>query len=297
MKSHGIASVIYGPQQQRNSYPSSSSSRSQFYTSSYPYYRNNSGRMENPSAGVGDRYTTGSGPYDEDFMDSPRGLLMETRLEGAVEEIDLNKEKFEREELKALTDRDQVCFCRQLISSTDALIDCRGVDLELTEYSVRTEIHGKVHQCLPVYFNCKYPNLSPHPEPAGAIVTILTQNQCNAQQQGTFLINAYRLYEDTRNHKISAGRPGSKPYITAWPAKPYLRPMYLMGATAISTVSISIIGMLVSCCACKRNPRKDTKYDIFSCICSGVLVALWALAAGLYQGMKGKKGIFPDRFI
>ncbi|KAF3925087.1 hypothetical protein AA313_de0208785 [Arthrobotrys entomopaga] len=133
MNSQQIASVIYNPQRHRNSsYPrynnnnyngrsSTSSSYLSQSHSSYPYYRANSVsiRMDSTSSGTGDSgditdgggrigYTTGNGPYDDDFMDSQRGMLMRTQLDGVVEDVDLNKERLEMEELKSLRDRDQM---------------------------------------------------------------------------------------------------------------------------------------------------------------------------------------------
>ncbi|KAK6541710.1 hypothetical protein TWF694_007503 [Orbilia ellipsospora] len=181
MKSQQIASVIYSPQRHRNSsYPGyndnynnngSSSSLSQSH-SSYPYHRSNSVsfRMDSTSTSrIGDiadgglGYTTGSGPYDDDFMDSQRGMLMRTPVDGAIEDVDLNKERFEREELKLLRDRDQ-----------------------------------KLRNAL--------------------CVLRFTNRTLNI-----FL----RLYDDTKDHKISSGRPGTPPYITAWPKKPYVRPIFV----------------------------------------------------------------------
>ncbi|KAF3925852.1 hypothetical protein ABW20_dc0103607 [Dactylellina cionopaga] len=120
MNSQEIASVIYPSQRQRNSYPSRSSSsdissrsisRSRLYSSSYqyPYFRSNPSRMDSSAASSDEpklSYSTGSGPYDEEFMDSQRGVLMDTHLDGMTEEIDLNKESFEREELKILRQKD-----------------------------------------------------------------------------------------------------------------------------------------------------------------------------------------------
>ncbi|KAK6361974.1 hypothetical protein TWF730_005679 [Orbilia blumenaviensis] len=136
MKPQQISSVIYGAttttssstsRKRSNPYHTGSSSyasRSQAYYQSYPYYRSNSinRRMEssaydniitlndnyqtNRNGGEGLGYSTGSGPYDDGggnmsaddfgFMDSQRGVLMETQLEGVTEEIDLDKERFEQ---------------------------------------------------------------------------------------------------------------------------------------------------------------------------------------------------------
>ncbi|KAF3087349.1 hypothetical protein TWF594_009527 [Orbilia oligospora] len=269
MKPQQISSVIYGDttttaqRQQRNNNNINSSnstaysrysyyngsksnyaSRSQAYYQSYPYYRSNSTsrRMDSGGGGAGGSggcrnnsngndgkgmdgggggsmgYSTGSGPYDDDFgfMESQRGILLETQLEGVTEEIDLDKERFERQGLKELRRRDQVIFA----------------------------------------------------------------------------IDAYQIWEQSRYHRISRGRPGTAPYITAWPMKPYTLPVFLMIGFAATSILINFITTVVSCCTCRRLPHKDGKFDVFSCVVTGILTALWGLAAGLYHGLKKGKDLY-----
>ncbi|KAF3223958.1 hypothetical protein TWF192_006199 [Orbilia oligospora] len=272
MKPQQISSVIYGDttttaqRQQRNNNNNNSSnstsysrysyytgsrsnyaSRSQAYYQSYPYYRSNSTsrRMDSGDGGAGGSggglnnsngndgngmnggggggggsmsYSTGSGPYDDDFgfMKSQRGILLETQLEGVTEEIDLDKERFERQELKDLRRRDQVIFA----------------------------------------------------------------------------IDAYQIWEQSRYHRISRGRPGTAPYITAWPMKPYTLPVFLMIGFAATSILINFITTVVSCCTCRRLPHKDGKFDVFSCVTTGILTASWGLAAGLYHGLKKGKDLY-----
>ncbi|EGX43791.1 hypothetical protein AOL_s00215g527 [Orbilia oligospora ATCC 24927] len=270
MKPQQISSVIYGDtttttaqRQQRNNNTNNSSnstsysrssyyngsrsnyaSRSQAYYQSYPYYRSNSTsrRMDSGGGGAGGSggnlnnsngndgkgtnggsggsmsYSTGSGPYDDDFgfMESQRGILLETQFEGVTEEIDLDKEGFERQELKELRRRDQVIFA----------------------------------------------------------------------------IDAYQIWEQSRYHRISRGRPGTAPYITAWPMKPYTLPVFLMIGFAATSIIINFITTVVSCCTCRRLPHKDGKFDVFSCVATSILTALWGLAAGLYHGLKKGKDLY-----
>ncbi|KAK6534644.1 hypothetical protein TWF281_005950 [Arthrobotrys megalospora] len=199
MKPQQISSVIYGGSTQRqrtsgsDSYYSSSNyaSRSHAYYQSYPYYRsnstirrmdysgggvnNNNGNGKSGSTGENLSYSTGSGPYDDDFgfMESQRGILMETQLDGVTEDIDLDKERFEREELKELRGRDQ-----QLRNG-----------LCILRFSVRL---------------------------VNMLLSLLV---------AIFAIDAYQVWEQSQHHRISRGRPGTAPYITAWPMKPYTLPV------------------------------------------------------------------------
>ncbi|KAF3157959.1 hypothetical protein TWF788_005109 [Orbilia oligospora] len=295
MKPQQISSVIYGDttttaqRQQRNNNNNNSSnstsysrysyytgsrsnyaSRSQAYYQSYPYYRSNSTsrRMDSGGGGAGGSggglnnsngndgngmngggggggsmsYSTGSGPYDDDFgfMKSQRGILLETQLEGVTEEIDLDKERFERQELKDLRRRDQkmrnwLCALR---------------------------------------FSTRLLNL---------LLSLLVV---------IFAIDAYQIWEQSRYHRISRGRPGTAPYITAWPMKPYTLPVFLMIGFAATSILINFITTVVSCCTCRRLPHKDGKFDVFSCVTTGILTASWGLAAGLYHGLKKGKDLY-----
>ncbi|KAK6507016.1 hypothetical protein TWF481_005470 [Arthrobotrys musiformis] len=262
MQPRQLSSVIYddtgtSQRQRSSSYYSGgiyASQRSQAYFQSYPYYRvnNTSRRMDSPgregidhkSGGSKDSlgYTTGSGPYDDDFgfMESQRGILMETQLDGAIEEIDLDKERFEREELKVLRTKDKqfrngLCILR---------------------------------------FSARLVNM---------LLSLLV---------GIFAIDAYQIWEQSQYHKISRGRPGTAPYITAWPRKPYTLPVFLMIGFAAASILITFVTMVVSSCTCRRLPHKDGKFDIFSCVSTGILTALWCLAAGLYHGLKTGKDLY-----
>ncbi|KAK6521496.1 hypothetical protein TWF506_001708 [Arthrobotrys conoides] len=282
MKPQQISSVIYGDttttsqRQQRDnnnnknsnnstsySYPyyngsrSNYAGRSQAYYQSYPYYRSNSGsrRMDSGGGNVNNNgndgkavnggslsYSTGSGPYDDDFgfMESQRGILMETQLGGVIEEIDLDKERFERQELRDLRGRDQ---------------------------QIRNGL------CV-LRFTTRLLNL---------LLSLLV---------AVFAIDAYQIWEQSQYHRISRGRPGTAPYITAWPMKPYTLPVFLMIGFAATSILINFLTMVVSCCSCRRLPHKDGKFDVFSCVATGILTAVWCLAAGLYQGLRNGKDLY-----
>ncbi|KAK6350778.1 hypothetical protein TWF718_003964 [Orbilia javanica] len=268
MKPQQISGVIYDDTSQRKYNPNSYSyysgnsnhaSRAQAYYQSYPYFRPNSTsrRMDSSNGSIkggnngndvngrssgGLSYSTGSGPYDSEygFMESQRGILMETQLEGVTEEVELDKERFEREELQEMRRKDKqlrnwLCVLRTITRSLNLVLSL--------------------------------------------LVAI-------------FVIDAYQIWEHSQYQRISRGRPGTAPYITAWPRKPYTLPVFLMmGFAAVSTL-INLTSIIVSCCTCRRQPHKDGKFDIFSCVCSGVLTAVWCLAAGLYRGLKNGKDLY-----
>ncbi|KAF3925595.1 hypothetical protein ABW21_db0205024 [Orbilia brochopaga] len=180
---------------------------------------------------------SGAGPYDADFKapDTSRGLL-----DGVIEDIDLDRDQFEREELKALQAKDK-------------------------------KLRGAL--CLTRIFT-RLINLA-----ASILVA-------------AFLTEVLQFYEKSRDLKVSAGRPGTSPFITAWPGEPYLVPAYFMMGAAFATVFINVASMIASCCSCIKSIRKNTSVDIFSCICTAAQMVLWAIAAGSYHGLRNGKDLY-----
>ncbi|KAF3935734.1 hypothetical protein ABW19_dt0209207 [Dactylella cylindrospora] len=268
MKPQQIASVIYdsSPQRQRNAYTSEPKHHTTGYNphnnyqahtpaagNSYPHYRPNSSNRMNLFGGRKSKTFNYSGPYDEDFMDSPNGqrgnLLRKDGENGGgdmdalgdvIHEIDIDKDVFERAEVKSLKARDQrlrntLCIFRFVTRSMNVLFS--------------------------------------------ALI-------------GAFIIEVLDIYRSTKDSKISAGRPGTVPYITAWPQHPDMWPTFLMMAAAISTFFLNSINMIVSCCSCKRPTRRDGGIDAFSCVSTCLYVMIWGIAAGAYQGLKGKRDLY-----
>ncbi|KAJ6264744.1 hypothetical protein Dda_0895 [Drechslerella dactyloides] len=220
MKPQQIASVIHTSQFQRH--------RNPHPTPSYPYQRLNSHSFnmatspseERRRSHASSRDGSGVGSYDDDFngADSQHGKLLEAGLDGAIQDIDLDRDQFEREELKTLQAKDKAAFLTEVL----------------------------------------------------------------------------QFYEKSHDLKTSAGRPGTSPYITAWPSEPHLAPVYVMMATAFATVFLNFTSTIASCCSCIKSVRKRARagVDIFSCVCTGAHFALWTIAASCYHGLRDGKDLY-----
>ncbi|KAK6349759.1 hypothetical protein TWF696_006035 [Orbilia brochopaga] len=239
MKPQKIPSVIHTQQRHYNADTSRSPAPS------YPYYRPNSYStdMSAPSDERRRSYASshdgGIGPYNGDSTstDAQHAML----LDGVVEEIDLDKDQFEREELKALQAKDKKL---------------------------------KVGLCL-ARFTTRLINL------IGSILVT------------AFLTEVMQFYMKSADLKTSVGRPGTAPYITAWPSEPYLLPAYIMMGSAFATLFLNFSSIMASCCdLCLVKVRRSTGIDVFSCVCTVAHVVVWAVAVGAYHGLRNGKDLY-----